>query len=592
MKTYIEAQEILNQLSPIPINMPKIYFLGDTGAGKTTIIRKILGTDSFNFPTTRQTRTTVAITEYVLSSGLPFMGSFIIKSENEIRGLINEILQDALIKIFKEKLSEKDISEKRRLKHVKQTKDQRFRLYYLLSIDEQRDIINRLDELIPFVEDKIESLKSDFPEDIDQQEIFIELSVESLSKNKLIECENEIFSLISEKVKNTCKGYDLTDGTGSYQITANNAQALITECKSILSSEIKSISPVIEYARIQGNILTPWLSEQEFEIVIIDGEGIGHNTKETGKLDSRHYDYFYNSHSIVLVEESKKPFIAGGKSALKSIFDRGYSDKLLLVFSKLDEVIPYDIENVSREDQIEEVNDSLENVISSLEEDGVDITITENSTFYLSNVDADEISEVTQKEIIRSVKKSITLMSSTYDFSEPVYDYEMLSAFLLEAAKDFSKHYSNLLNQQHWQTIKAFNRRMNWGNHGFRMFTPVSDIEDKLTEKLQNFLGKPKEWHENVTDKVKIDSINRIKRELNQLLLEYAYQTIVKQPENDWNISISYSGTGSTNIRKNKISSIFDSAIPRTIEADIASRFKNEVKDIIMKAITVSNENA
>ncbi len=265
---------------------------------------------------------------------------------------------------------------------------------------------------------------------------------------------------------------------------------------------------------------------------------------------------------------------------------------MLLVFSKLDEVIPYGIEDISREDQIEEVNESLENVISSLEEDGVDITITENSTFYLSNVDADEISEITQKEIIRSVKKIITLMSSTYDFAEPVYDYEMLSAFLLEAAKDFSKQYSNLLNQQHWQTIKAFNRRMNWGNHGFRMFTPVSDIEDKLTEKLQSFLGKPKEWHENVTDKVKIDSINRIKRELNQLLLEYAYQTIVKQPESDWNIAISYSGTGSTNIRKNKISSIFDSAIPRTIKADIASRFKNEVKDIIMKAIAVSNENA
>lgn len=42
----------------------------------------------------------------------------------------------------------------------------------------------------------------------------------------------------------------------------------------------------------------------------------------------------------------------------------------------------------------------------------------------------------------------------------------------------------------------------------------------------------------------------------------------------------------------NKISSIFDSAIPRTIDADIASRFKNEVKDMIIKAIAVSNENA
>jgi len=592
MKTYSEAQEILNHLSPIPVNMPKIYFLGDTGAGKTTIIRKILGTDGLNFPTTRQTRTTVAITEYVLSSGLPFMGSFIIKPENEIRGLINEILQDALAKIYKEINSKKHISEKRRLKHIKQTKDQRFRLYYLLTEDEQKGIITNLEQLTPLVEEKIELLKSDFPDDLDQQEIFIELAVDELSKNELLEYENEIFSLITEKVKTVCNGYNLSTGTGSYQITANDAQSLITECKAILSSEIKSISPVVEYARIQGNILAPWLSDLETEMVVIDGEGIGHNTKETGKLDSRHYDYFYNSHSIVLVEESKKPFIAGGKSALKNISDRGYSDKLILVFSKLDEVIPYDVEDATRDDQIEEVNYSLENVISSLEEDGVDINIDENSIYYLSNVDAEETSKTTQDEIISTVNKSISLMSSTYDFSEPAYDFEMLSAFLLEAAKDFSKQYSTLLDQQHWQTIKAFNRRMNWGNYGFRMFTPVSDIEDKLTEKLQGFLSNPKGWDENVTDKVKIDSINKIKRELNQLLLKYAYQAIVKQPEDEWETAISYAGAGSTNTRRHKISSIFDSAIPKTIDVDIASRFKDEVKEIIMEAIAVSSEKA
>jgi len=231
----------------------------------------------------------------------------------------------------------------------------------------------------------------------------------------------------------------------------------------------------------------------------------------------------------------------------------------------------------------------LENVISSLEEDGVDIDIDENAIFYLSNVDAEETSQTTQNEIISTVNKSISLMSSTYDFSEPVYDFEMLSAFLLEAAKDFSKQYSTLLDQQHWQTIKAFNRRMNWGNYGFRMFTPVSDIEDKLTGKLQGFLSNPKEWNENVTDKVKIDSINKIKRELNQLLLKYAYQAIVKQPENEWETAISYAGAGSTSTRRHKISSIFDSAIPKTIDVDIASRFKNEVKEIIMKAIAVSS---
>ncbi|HHE1764768.1 TPA: TniB family NTP-binding protein, partial [Salmonella enterica subsp. enterica serovar Strathcona] len=67
MSRFEDVQEQLNVLSPIPVNMPKLYLLGDTGAGKTTIVRKMLGTHKLKFPSVQQKRTTVAITEYVLS---------------------------------------------------------------------------------------------------------------------------------------------------------------------------------------------------------------------------------------------------------------------------------------------------------------------------------------------------------------------------------------------------------------------------------------------------------------------------------------------------------------------------------------------
>ena len=50
MGRFEEIQKILETISPIPVNMPKFYLLGDTGAGKTTIVRKILGTDVYKFP--------------------------------------------------------------------------------------------------------------------------------------------------------------------------------------------------------------------------------------------------------------------------------------------------------------------------------------------------------------------------------------------------------------------------------------------------------------------------------------------------------------------------------------------------------------
>ena len=59
MSRYENIQNLLNDACPAPVDLPKIYFLGDTGAGKTTLIRKILGTEKNKFPTTRQKRTTV-----------------------------------------------------------------------------------------------------------------------------------------------------------------------------------------------------------------------------------------------------------------------------------------------------------------------------------------------------------------------------------------------------------------------------------------------------------------------------------------------------------------------------------------------------
>ena len=74
MRTFEDIQDILGSLP----EFPKLYLLGTTGAGKTTIVRLILGTTSNKFPTVAQSRTTVAPTEYVLSKNLPFEAKFIL----------------------------------------------------------------------------------------------------------------------------------------------------------------------------------------------------------------------------------------------------------------------------------------------------------------------------------------------------------------------------------------------------------------------------------------------------------------------------------------------------------------------------------
>ncbi|SUH06297.1 5'-nucleotidase [Salmonella enterica subsp. enterica] len=98
MSKYSEIQHQLDEVSPIPKGIPKIYLLGDTGAGKTTFIRKILGTENSKFPTTRQLRTTVAPTEYVICKSTNYELTVLLKPFDEINGYVREILKEALEK--------------------------------------------------------------------------------------------------------------------------------------------------------------------------------------------------------------------------------------------------------------------------------------------------------------------------------------------------------------------------------------------------------------------------------------------------------------------------------------------------------------
>ena len=174
MSRYQEIQAQLDSLSPAPIDLPKLYFLGDTGAGKTTIIRKLLGTEDTKFPTTRQKRTTVAPTEYVIRNGAGYDITVVLKPRSEIEAYVDEILKEALGKYYKDRIKEKIV------KNIKQTTDQRFRLYYLLSQDFSEQVATRLASLLPSIDDGVKRYQAEFPEDKEETGVFVEWAIGEL----------------------------------------------------------------------------------------------------------------------------------------------------------------------------------------------------------------------------------------------------------------------------------------------------------------------------------------------------------------------------------------------------------------------------
>jgi adenylate kinase family enzyme len=216
MNRFEELQEKLEKLSPIPVNMPKLYLLGDTGAGKTTIVKKILGTDDYKFPSVQQKRCTVAVTEYVLSRDLPYKATYIFRTEDQVSEFVNEILEiaieNAYVNLSKGKFHISDVVE-----NIEETPDERFRLKYILSSEQLEEVAKAIEQMLPGLHTAIESLKTELElQSSDELGVLVDLALEK-QKEELSEIKDKILAHIKCKVAELCDGFVLFSDADHYQ---------------------------------------------------------------------------------------------------------------------------------------------------------------------------------------------------------------------------------------------------------------------------------------------------------------------------------------------------------------------------------------
>lgn len=301
MNTFQKTQEVLENLLPIPVNLPKIYLLGDTGAGKTTIVRQLLGTTKLRFPSVRRTRCTTAVTEYVISKEPGYRAAIVFKTHEEITRYVREILEDTITKGYRALRAQK-LKVDELVTNLEESPDQRFRLKFILDEKCRREIAQELSEhFIPILTSWIES---NFPDEQDEIDVIIDLAIDSDGSELRPEVkflEDKIISAIFNRVAEVCLTHPAKAMMEHFEITEADFETFIKKLKPLLDVDDGSISPIIERTRIRGNMGASWLPS-DLEIVLIDGEGIGHDVKESNQdtLSSRHVDYFYVSDAIML----------------------------------------------------------------------------------------------------------------------------------------------------------------------------------------------------------------------------------------------------------------------------------------------------
>jgi hypothetical protein len=304
-------------------------------------------------------------------------------------------------------------------------------------------------------------------------------------------------------------------------------------------------------------------------------------------LSARHFDYFYVSDGIILVEDAETPFTRGGQSALAALAESGYLPKLHLAFSRLDKV---QAEKEGRESQKTEVGRGLRNVLNALKAEGVHIEKQSMDIRYFSHMDDPEPDSESRSELASLVESIIAKHGQAKrTFVPPEYDFELLAGYLASATGSLRRTWGGYISGDgaepaHWQTQKAFTKRMDRRIEEFRYLKPVAEFRQCLATALQNFLSKPLRWATEVTDAHKKDCLERLKQEVSQQVLAHVRSELLDEEHPEWSKAADLSGTGSTPIRSRIIMEIIRDSAP-DLTGDHAKAFKDSIKQIIENSI-------
>ena len=523
MRKFKNILKILDKVSVTNAKLKKIYFLGSTGAGKTSIIKNILGTNEYSFPNISQSRTTVVPTEYVISKKFSDYKSIIIfKTKQEIKNSIEDIVREAILEEDIE-----DIKDK-----LRERGDERFKLYYLVD---EAYFLKIADEL---------------------SKINIENDM------KIEEIVDKLLKQVETNFKQLIKDYELfNDEDQPYIVNKTNKKEFIEFNQLIFKNNYLSISILCEYIRIEANLKSDFMED---DFILIDGEGIGHSLKEKrDSLSIRHFDFFNYSNLILLVEKADDPFISGGQGAIESIVLNGYSEKLKIAFSRVDKI---EVKDKSRY-----IKRRLDNLKDALKDNKINFNLKDIYKF--ESLHNKKVSDITQKEL----KKFQKDINESVKLEEKCIEYNF-DDFLLSLDLDsFILEFKSKIEQEHWMRIKAFSKRMMQGEEEYLYIKPILWILNFFMKEFNIFLDKVDEPTAEI-----LYSKDMIKQKISKKLIAKFQKEFVLDNLNIWKNAYFETGQGS---HKRRVEWIFKYILEKVLPTHESNEYKilvNSLKQIVI----------
>ena len=647
----VNSAVLREELLPLPSgdDYRTVLLLGTTGAGKTTVVRQILGTDpdTERFPSTSTAKTTVADTELITTEDGTYRAVVTFVPRDEVIDYLTENVSEAALAAFRGR-SDDEIRRKL-LDHV----NQRFRFSYVLGrgveqpddLDLADDDDEEIDDIDPddygvvdlaatnaTVAQAVEAVKTVVErhakeiaealsdDDEDDERVLQELIEENLDSElrQSDEFHDIVDSLVDEIEKRfgTLDAGELRRNRQGWPTTwswESDDRAAFIKVVTRFSSNFaplfgRLLTPLVNGIRVSGSFQPDWSSEP-VRLVLVDGEGLGHTPKSVATLSTHVATQLQEVDAVLLVDNAAQPMQAAPVAALKGIAVSGNANKLHVVFTHFDQVKGDNLPTFG--DREQHVLASVENVLKAIADElgpaaeRVLRRRIDAARFFVGGIHEPLNSKKrTGARVIEQLDALLDLLAHPERVAEtgpsrPVFNRMNLSLAVMEAAKTFHTKWRGLLGldynpdapKEHWTRVKALSRRLaeGWSDE-YDNLRPVADMRYQLQMQVYLMLQRPERWSGGEpSDDEKLATLDALSNAVTNRLVELTKRRLRDEVRAGWQEAYLQKGKGSTFDRARIIANeVYDrgAPIPTVTASPDQNRFMRDVAGAVDEVVS------
>lgn len=610
-----EVDPIAIRDAAIPLPGPdsdyrRVLLLGTTGAGKTTVLRQLIGTnpETERFPSTSTAKTTVHDTEIVLADG-PWRAVVTFVPQDEVREYLGECVSAAVLAAAKKQDDSTVLT--RLLDHV----NQRFRFSYVLGRtqlksdaafgfeeddsaddpDSESDadaagfdtasttamLLSAVQKLRALSARLTDGLKQDLRADSTQDERVLEEIFEEELDN-LVRDDEEFQQLVDALMDEIERRFELLppgqvsraktgwpvswEGEWSADQRPTCVRSLARFASNHAAHFGRLLTPLVNGVRVAGPFGPTWHEGARPKLVLLDGEGLGHVPRSTSSVGTSVSRRIEIADAVLLVDNAAQPMQAAPVAVMREVISTGNARKLIVAFTHFDEVRGDNLPNAGA--KARHVLASAENVLAAFGEELGPFAERalrqrlDSARFFLAGIDEKLSAESkagrdTLKQfnaLLRTIEEVIDRPAPSE--GRPVYDRMNLVLAIKSAAESYlgdwfprlGLTHRSAIPKEHWTRVRALSRRLAGGwSDEYDTLRPVADLRKELVDKMYVFFQTPVAWEGPApSDDERQAAFDRLADVAAKRLLDVATRRVWHERMPEWQSAFNEHGSGSS----------------------------------------------